>query len=517
MAGLISLVRAAEASYPTRVAARNGTASDGPASLTFGEVGDRSDRLASVTRTLHGPGDGVVASLLGNRIEAIELDIALVKAGLGRVSLNPRLVYDEVRYIVQNSQARVLIYDTVYADVVEQLVGEVDGLTCLHVGVEPGPGRSYNDTLAEALPTTETPIVSADAPSLLMYTSGTTGRPKGANWTFGTRFAAVHNMLINELDSAAARAMLHVGSLSHGSGSKIVPVYVRGGCNIVMNRFDPGEFFRVARETSATATFVVPTMVQMLIDAATDEPHEPFPTMCHVAYGGAKMPLPTIHAALERFGNVFFQVYGSCETPHPVLKLDRLDHATRDPRILSSAGHPSIGVDIRVGAHDASSAGAQGELLVRGEHVMCGYWSDPEATEAAFTDGYYRTGDVVRVHDDGVIEIVDRVKNMIISGGFNVYPAEVERVLQSHPAIAQASVYGLPDAKWGEVVGAAVVSSGHPLLTVEELDAYCAERMAGYKKPRSFRFVDRLPLGPTGKVLTAELQRTHEKEAVSGA
>lgn len=510
MAELIRLVRAAESAYPTRIAARSGSMA-----LTFAQVADRSNRAATVLRHLHGPGEGLVALLIGNRIEAVECDIALVKAGLGRVSLNPRLSYDEMRYIVGDSCARVLVYDPAYADVVDELARNVDGLTLVRLaGGGPGAGTDYEEALAAATPMTDIPHVTGTAPSLLMYTSGTTGRPKGATWTFTTRRAGVANMLTNELDAAAARVMIHVGSLSHGSGSKVVPVYLRGGCNLVMPRFEPEEFFSVAQEFRGTASFLVPTMVKMLVDAANGVPGNPLETMRHVAYGGAKMPLPTILAGLERFGDIFFQVYGSCEAPHPMLFLDRFDHATRDPRVLGSAGRPAIGVDVRIGERPAEP-GAQGEILVRAPSVMAGYWHNEAATAEVIRDGFYHTGDVGLVHPDGLIEVVDRIKNMIISGGFNVYPAEVERVLGGHPKVSQVCVYGLPDERWGEVVAAAVVPVAGEQVSPAELASYCGENLAGYKKPRAFMFAEQFPTGPTGKVLAAELRRRHELQGVS--
>jgi len=504
VADLIELVRAAETSYPMRVAARAGTEC-----LSFAEVADRSDRAAAMLRGRHGSGDGVVALLVGNRIEGVELDVGLIKAGLGRVSINPRLAGDEIRYVIGDAESRVLVYDPIYLDVVEALRDDYPDLGFVRLRGRPGPGTAYEDDLAAAGRLLDRPVITDGSPSLLMYTSGTTGRPKGATWTFGTRRQSVANMLLNELDADGSRVMMHVGSLSHGSGSKVVPVYLRGGCNLIMESFDAEEFVDAADANHATATFVVPTMIKMIVDATAGRAGSSLASMRHVAYGGAKMPLPTIEAALDRFGEIFCQVYGSCEAPHPMLLLGRYDHASRDPRILSSAGRPAIGVDLRIGTVDGTAEpGAQGEILLRGPSVMAGYWGDEAATAEVMESGYYRTGDVGLVHEDGVVEIVDRIKNMIISGGFNVYPAEVERVLTSHPGVAQACVYGLRDDHWGEVVAAAVVTTRAD-LTEDALAEHCARSLAGYKKPRTFLFADEFPLGPTGKVLTAELRRRH--------
>lgn len=509
MADMIQLLRAAEATYAGRIAVRAGRNV-----RTFEEVASRSDRVATMLRELNGP-TGLVVLLVGNRIEAVELDIALIKAGLGRVSLNPRLALDEIHHVIRDASPRVLVYDPAHADLADQLTSDFPDMQCLRLGsARTGPGHSYEERLAACAPTQGTLQVAPDDPSLVMYTSGTTGRPKGAVWTFRSRSAAVRNMLINELDAASARNMIHVGSLSHGSGSKVVPVYIRGGCNVIFERFDPEQFLAEARELEATATFMVPTMVKMLVEASESVGGNPLAAMRHIAYGGAKMPLPTIQAGIERFGSIFFQVYGSCEAPHPMLLLNHEDHATGDARILTSAGRPSIGVDMRIGSPDElPGPGEHGEILLRAPSVMDRYWNDSSATEEVLKDGYYHTGDVGVVHDDGIVEIVDRIKNMIISGGFNVYPAEVERVLASHPGVSQVSVYGLPDDHWGEIVAASVVRR-NGAVTDADLSQYCADRLAGYKKPREIAFVTEFPLGPTGKVLTSALRRRHRESTL---
>jgi acyl-CoA synthetase (AMP-forming)/AMP-acid ligase II len=504
VADLLSLVNAAEVTYGDHVAV-----SDRDLSLSFTAVARRSTRAAHLLRSLHGDDPGLVALLIGNRIEAVELDVALVKAGLGRVSLNPRLAEDELRFILADSRARVMVCAPEYAALAGEMAAADPDLRCLVVDERiPAGLLGYEDELARASSAPATQRVVGDDPSLVMYTSGTTGRPKGAVWSFASRAAAVRNMLVNELDRAAARRMIHVGSLSHGSGSKVLPVYLRGGENLILDRFDPEDFLETADRTCATATFIVPTMIQMLVDTATATGHR-LDSMRHIAYGGAKMPLPTIESALELFGDRFVQVYGSCEAPHPILLLDQEAHATRDPRILATAGRPSIGVDVRIG-DGLAAPGAQGEIIVRSPSLFTGYWQDDVATGAVVVDGAFHTGDVGRVHDDGYVEVIDRIKDLIISGGYNVYPAEVERVLLEHPDVAQASVYGLPDERWGETVGASIVCRSGASADPDQLAAFCGARLAGYKKPPTFQFLETFPLGTNGKVLTAELRRLHQ-------
>jgi acyl-CoA synthetase (AMP-forming)/AMP-acid ligase II len=508
MTALARAVASAEREFASRTAVV-----DGKRRLSYADVAERSNRAAHVLAGLTGGGAANVALLVGNTAEAVELDIACVKAGLGRVSLNPRLTDDERAYIVANARARVLVYDAEYADFAESLRAADPRVELLRTG-GPGPGRPYEDALGAASASLSTVDRAAHEPSLIMYTSGTTGRPKGAVWTVGSRWAAVRNMLLNELDRASAVGMVHAGSVSHGSGSKIVPVYLRGGTNILLRRFTPEEFFRVVHAERATASFMVPTMVQMLVDEAgplTDE----MASMVQISYGGAKMPLPTIQAALDRFGKVFAQVYGSCEAPHPVLILPRHEHIL-DDHVLSVAGRRSLGTTLRLGDVDAEpEPGTTGELLVGGAHLFGGYFDDPAATAEAMTGNageLFRTGDVATLHADGYLEIVGRSKEMIISGGFNVYPAEVERVLLEYPGVTGACVYGVPDAQWGErVVAAITVAPGHDAQPASVASSARA-KLAGYKVPRMIRVVDGFPVGSTGKVLRSEVRRTHPED-----
>lgn len=502
MEDLVTLIESAEAVYAPRCAA-----SDARRQLDFASVAERSNRFAHAMRALTGDDPANVALLIGNRVETVETDIGLIKAGLGRVSINPRLAPDEIAYILGNSEARVLVYDPRYRDALD---GWNDPQTTL-VALDDLGVRGYESLLGSASAKTARYVRGRDEPSLIMYTSGTTGRPKGAVWTFASRAEAVRNMLLNELDSNAARVMAHVGSVSHGSGSKIVPVYLRGGRSLLLGRFDPSEFLQLVRRERVTATFLVPTMIQMLLDAARPDDRDGVASLIHAAYGGAKMPVALIEDALDFFGDRFVQVYGSCEAPHPVLYLDRSDHARRDSDVLNSSGRPVIGVPVRLGP-DLSMPieGTEGEVMIGGPHLFRGYFGDPIATEESFLDGYYRTGDIGRVVVDGVVEIIGRAKDLIISGGYNVYPAEVERVLTECPGVAQACVYGIPDDRWGEMVCAALVRAAGAAVNDDDIVGYCNDRIAGYKRPRAIRFVDEFPLGSTNKVLRDEVRRMHE-------
>jgi acyl-CoA synthetase (AMP-forming)/AMP-acid ligase II len=313
-------------------------------------------------------------------------------------------------------------------------------------------------------------------------------------------------MLLDEFMPNENDGMVHVAPMSHGSGSKILSFYTRGARNITLPRFDPELFFNAVTTQGGTSTFLVPTMIRMLLDAPSRKDHD-LSTLRNITYGGASMPMALAEEALEAFGPILTQVYGSCEAPHPVTSLSKADHLNADDGHLSSAGHATTGVQIRIvdSLGENVAPGESGELLIRGDHLMSGYWNDEKATSEAFIDGWYRSGDVATLSQSGFLSIVGREREMLISGGFNVYPAEVEAVLHRHLSISEAAVFGTPDELWGEVVSAAIVVRQGQELSELDVTSHCRSLLADYKLPRRVLFVDSLPKGNTGKVLKREL------------
>ncbi len=478
---------------------------DGDRTETFAQLADRSDRLASALLELN-PAGNPVAILASNSLEYIEADIALVKAGHPKVPINMRLSQSERLHVVRDSGAAVLITEAASADSALSLVDEAGALDIV-VSVGGGGTHEYEDVL-RAANRPPSRRWRPDDPSVILYTSGTTGRPKGATATFRSRMAATWNMLLDELIGISpADGMLHAGSLSHGSGSKVVVYALCGARNIVLPTFDPGRFFDEALHRRATATFVVPTMITMLTEEAEAQGRSA-PTLRRVSYGGAPIAPSTIRRAVETFGPVFVQVYGMAEAPHPLTVLSRSDHIDGSDQRLSSAGRPTRSVELRLvptGAHDSGV----GEIQVRAESVMIGYWNNEESTREAFVDGFYRTGDVGYLDDEGYLTIIDRQKDMVISGGFNVYPAEVEAAISNHSGVLESAVIGTPDERWGERVVAYVVARPGHTVSPEEVITQVAGRLAGYKKPRDVWIVDELPKGSTGKILKSALRRRH--------
>lgn len=489
---------------------------DGPRLLTYQELAARSARLANGLPALGAGPKRPVAALVGNRLEYVEVDVAAIRAGVPRVGLSDRLSPDEWRYILMDSQAAVLVVAYEY---VEQL-GELPDTVVSVLVVDSGDGggsraegdaraRCYEAVLADASPQFTPVTVDPCGPGFIMYTSGTTGRPKGAWHSHAARAAGCLNMLAFELRAGRRSAMVHVGPLTHGSGAKLLPFLVAGGRSIVLDRFEPEALARAVSEQGGTHTFVVPTMIHRLCDEVPDR-IAAIRGLEQISFGGSPIAPSVFRTALDRFGPILVQVYGSTEAPHPITLLG--PDAYEDDRtdaLLMSAGHvsPSVGVRVVDDAGAEVAAGGVGELEVRAPHLMSGYWNNPTATRDAFTsDGWYVSGDLASVDDHGLVTFRDRKKDLIITGGLNVYPSEVERVLLDHPQVKQAVVVGYPDEEWGESVLAYIVAGDGGEPSADELTAWTKERLAGYKKPRRYELRTELPTGSSHKVLRNELR-----------
>jgi acyl-CoA synthetase (AMP-forming)/AMP-acid ligase II len=506
MSGLATLIHRAARQFRDDIAVV-----DGERRWTFQEVDRRSNRLANALGALSGTAPGRVGLLLPNCVEAVEADFALIKARKTKVPINTRLADGEREYVLLNSGAETLVFDEQFASWVEAAAERLPDLKHLiAVGDAAAGAHAYEDLLARA--DDRPPRLELDpfGASFILYTSGTTGRPTGATATNRSRLAATVSMWIDELDVRAGDGMVHVGSMAHGSGSKTLAYFLRGARNIPVAKFEADRFLDLVGRERATGTFVVPTMIAMLVEAMGERGDGVPETLRTVSYGGAPITPTALTEALATFGGVFVQVYGSCEAPHPVMVLSKLDHRVSldTAHRLGSVGRETTLVEVKLAGSDGEEVpvGEPGEMWVRGPNVMTGYWGNDEATEAVLHDGWYRTGDVARRDEDGFFYIVDRARDMVITGGLNVYPAEVEAAVASHPSVAEVAVIGVPDARWGESVKALVVLRREAHATAEELLEHCRPLLAGYKKPKSFDFVDSLPKGSTGKVLKRELR-----------
>ena len=360
---------------------------------------------------------------------------------------------------------------------------------------------------------------AGDDVAWLFYTSGTTGRPKGAMLTHRNLWAMTLAYL-TDVDAISPRdCIFHAAPMSHGSGLYILPHVLQAAAQVIpeSRKFDPAEIFEMLAAHRGVSFFAAPTMVKRLIDhpASAGARLENLKT---IIYGGAPMYLEDIRRALDRFGQKFVQIYGQGESPMTITALSRACHAEVDhPRYLerlASVGTPHAVVEVRALDEQGSEqpVGEAGEVVVRGDSVMRGYWQDPQATAAALKQGWLYTGDVGAFDADGFLTLKDRSKDLIISGGSNIYPLEIEEVLLKHAGVREASVVGRPHPDWGEEVVAFVVASAPGGVDAAALDALCRENIARFKRPKAYRFVDSLPKNNYGKVLKTELRRRLAEE-----
>lgn len=495
---LPSMVTTAMKAHRSATAVEDGTRVE-----TFAELNDRTGRMANALVHLTHGAAARVAILLSNCLEYVEMDVAILRAGCAKVPINPRLTSDERTFVLADSAARVLVTERTHEEFARHAMAELDTLESLIVIDGEGPD-GLATILSAAQARFQPPAIDPSAPSVILYTSGTTGRPKGAVATFQSRTFATLNMLASELDVREGDGILHAGPLSHGSGSKVLAFALRGARNLLLPKFDPEHFLAEAQRLSATSSFLVPTMMSMLVEAVDGGSATRPPTLRAISYGGAPIAEPQLRRAMEVLGPVFIQVYGSCEAPHPVTVLSRADHVRGldQPALLSSAGKPALLAEVTIRSDDGSiqPEGEVGEICVGGPSVMSGYWGQAVASEDVLAGGVYASGDLGWLDEEGYLHIVDRKRDMIITGGMNVYAAEVERVIATHPSVAEIAVVGEDDATWGERVVAYVALKPGSAWDEHELLTHCERYLAGYKKPRRMVRVDTLPKGSTGKI-----------------
>jgi long-chain acyl-CoA synthetase len=480
---------------------------------SFRELAERSARIANGLKALGvGPGDRV-AMLLGNSPVCAELPFGITLAGAIMVNVNERLKQEEVAYILEDSGACAVITSQGLLGALEAARDRLPGLRHLVTvdGATSGT-QDYESMLAEASPLPPEHTVDPDATAMLIYTSGTTGRPKGVQLTHTNLISSATNWLM-ECYTDPDGAYLAVGPYYHSGCISHMAALMRG-LTVVPAVFDPAHVLDLIERHRITDTLLVPTMIAMLLQQPELLDAHDLSSLRSVFYAASPIPKPVLVKALERFGPIFVQMYGLTETATLSTILRKDDHRIGgDDRRLASCGRPVTHVEVRVGTVETECApGEPGEVLIRGGNVTPGYWDRPEATAATLVDGWMHTGDIGVWDEEGFLYVVDRKHDMIISGGANVYPSEIEEVLHEHPAIAEATVIGTPDETWGETVVAVVARRPGAELSEQDVIDYCAERLAGYKKPRRVSFVDALPRSAIGKVDKPTL-RTQAREA----
>jgi fatty-acyl-CoA synthase len=472
-------------------------------SFTYAQFDSRISRLAAHLRDRLGIKRGDrVAVLALNTSDTLELQFASGRIGAVFLPLNTRLTVPELHYIVGDAAPVLMIHDNDLAEVALDVARLCNVASTLQFG----PGGTYEAAIAAATPLDRAEIVTLDDVSTIMYTSGTTGQPKGAIITHGMTFWNCVN-LGGPAYVSPSTVLLTVLPLFHTGGLNCYtnPVLHSGGTVLIMRAFDPGLALQLISDPARRINqfFGVPSIYQFMAQHPAFAEAD-FSRLVIGGVGGAPMPVPLLKV-WEARGVALQQGYGMTETSPAVLTLDREDAA----RKAGSSGKPVLHTEVRIVRPDGTDAdvGELGELWVKGPNITPGYWNRPDANASSFTDGWLHTGDAARIDDEGFYYIVDRWKDMYISGGENVYPAEVENVLHQLTAIAEAAVIGIPSAQWGETGMAIIaVKPGHA-ITEAEIHAHCATNLARFKRPHLIKFVDALPRNATGKIHKPTLRK----------
>lgn len=485
------LLRNAATRFPGRVCVV-----EGERSRTFAEVDERATRASAA---LYGIGlrrGDRVALLAHNELEYLEIQLAVQRAGMILVPLNFRLTAPELAVILGDCSPRLLVHGPGLGQVAGQLVVE----HVWHLGAH-GSGEPYDDLVAAASPGPCADYVPADRAAAIMYTSGTTGRPKGAVLSGGAVWARC-NIMASEADIRPGDVFMQGLPMFHIAAHTSNGFTYRGATIVMARQFDPAGLVELLERRLATHVLLVPAMINMLtLEPAVAEAD--FSRLRMVLYGASPIAPEVLRRALDVFHCGFLQFFGMTET-FGVSLLRPEDHdPVEHPERLASAGTDALSAQTRVVDPEGRDVppGVVGEILSRGPALMDGYWNDPPATEQALRGGWMHTGDLGYRSADGYLFVTDRLNDMIVSGGENVYPREVEDVLHEHPAVVDVAVIGIPDDRWGERVHALVVLRPGAAAEPGEITAFCRERLAGYKVPKSVELVADLPKNATGKVL----------------
>jgi len=480
--------------------------------LTHAQYADRVSRLAGGLRAQGLQRGERLAILAMNCVEYLETYGAAEWSGIVLTTVNWRLAAAEVAWILADARPRALVFEAQYAALVDSLRPQLRGIECWFcIGPAeqcPAWAQRY-EALFDAAPDAA-PSARNDEPLCIIYTSGTTGRPKGVVQSHRAQ-AALSEILSSELALGGDTRLLAIAPLFHiGARSLSAGAQWRGGAVVLHRGFDADAVLRCIEAERITAIHLVPTMVQALLDAPGFGSHD-LSSLRMLMYAAAPMPLPLLRRALAAFGPILVNGYGQTEINLPTLLhawQHQPDGSAEQRRRLASVGQPHPRCELRIVADDgrACAVAEPGEVLARSDTAMSGYWNNPEASAQTLRDGWVHTGDIGYLDDEGYLFLVDRKKDMIISGGENIYSREVEQALLEHPAVQDVAVIGVPDAYWGEAVQAVVVPAAGATVDEATLIAHARGLIAGYKCPKSVAFVEALPLLATGKVSKRELR-----------
>jgi long-chain acyl-CoA synthetase len=493
---LADTLRRAEKLFADRIAIR-----DGEVKITYRELADRCRRLAGALAGLGVRSGDRVATLLMNGHRYLEVYFAVPGLGAVLVPLNNRHVIAEHRAIIADAGASVLVIDRFHESVGEELASMVN-----HVVLVPD---GYDQFIREADPVPLGRGVTENDLAGLFYTGGTTGGAKGVMLTHRNLVAnALHTVIC--LTYTQADTYLHAAPMFHlADGASTWAITWVGGGHAFVPAFEPASVLYAIAETRTTVVTMVPTMINAVVNHP-DVAESDLSSLRLVLHGGAPIAESLLTTAIKMLGCSFTQVYGMTEAAPILTSLTQEERLLGDQR-LRSAGQEIAGVEVTVRHQDGTlcDSGEVGEIVARGPNFMTGYWNKLEETAQVLRDGWYWSGDLAYTDDEGYLYIVDRTKDMIISGGENVYSVEVEDAVMAHPAVFECAAIAVPDDTWGERVHVAVVMKPGQSVELEELKAFCGQRIAGYKCPRSMEVLDTLPRSGAGKILKRQLRDPH--------
>ncbi len=487
----------------------------GPKKLNYAQFNSRTNRLANCLSKMGIRQGDNVAVLQYNYPEMLESLFACFKLGCGAVPINFRLHPKESAFIIDHSESKAVILSSEFNEAIMDIRDSISNARHLITlsGAE-GELLDYETVLSgESDRFTDADVDPGDL-AWLFYTSGTTGLPKGAMLTHRNLLAMTMNFYADVCPGFGPHDVaLHAAPLSHGSGLYALPNIGKARPNIILasKSFDPELIFKTIQEYRVTNMFAAPAMIKLMVESPAADQYDHRSLKC-INYGGAPMLVEDMKAAIAKLGPCLVQIFGQAESPMTLTYLSQHDHvlegAKEQMRRLASAGIPRTDVEIKiVDAEDMElPPGEMGEIVSRSDLVMKGYWKNPEATAETLRGGWLHTGDIGYLDEEGYLFIMDRSKDMIISGGENVYPREIEEVLIKHPAVREVAVIGIPDQKWGEAIKAVVSLVPGQTAMEEELIGFCKDNIASYKKPKSVDFVDSLPKNNYGKILKRELR-----------
>lgn len=481
--------------------------------VTYEQLRLRSNRVAHALTDLKLPTNSRVALFMSNRLEFVYAQMGGYQAGVANIPLNDMLGENEIKYILKDCHAKVLIVEEQFFEKVQHIRSELPNLTTI-VGIsehevpegfvsweEFQGGKSEEDLLLK---------IPQDDIAQSVYTGGTTGNPKGVLHSYQTTITILVAVIL-ENEIAPEEKILLTSPLPHASGISLQAGLLRGAEIFIEKKFSEELILNHVETNKVTYIMAVPTMIYRIIDFMEGKQFDTS-SIRTIVYGTAPIARERLKQALDIFGPVFIQTYGLTESPGVATKLSKKDHLIEEDNLkrLTSCGRPTLLTRVKIVDDQGLEVerGEEGEIIISSPVNMIGYYNQPEMTADSLKDGWMHTGDVGYMDEENYVYVLDRKKDMIISGGMNVYSSEVENELQKHPGIRQVAVIGVPDADWGEAVTACIILKDQQ-LTAEVLEAWCKDKLSTYKRPKKYEFVDALPLTPYGKVDKKKLREPY--------